>query len=162
MLWSSYVNQFTVYNLRCTTLYVVHLPDPFHLVTGFQRFRNARCICNLFYQPKKQLLGLPINICKITIQLAASQQIGIEYFAVFFQIAKMPLSPYPDMYPVLPPTVSNKASNNCPAIRTTVRYFHQICTFPYSYPPFCNLEFLNFCVCCFDQQFIHSIGIPAC
>ena len=28
--------------------------DPFHLVVGFQRFRNALSICHLLYQPKKK------------------------------------------------------------------------------------------------------------
>ena len=32
----------------------VHPPDPFQLVVGFQRFRNALRICHLLYQPKKK------------------------------------------------------------------------------------------------------------
>lgn len=46
--------------------------------------------------------------------------------------------------PVLLPTVPGKANNSRPAIRTTDRFCHQTCIFPYSYPPFCNLEFLGF------------------
>ena len=42
----------------------VHPPDPFHLVAGFQRFRNALCICHLAYQPKKKFFCLPVNIRK--------------------------------------------------------------------------------------------------
>ena len=54
----------------------VHPPDPFHLVVGFQRFRNALCICRLFYRPKKQFFCLPVNICKIGVQFTAGQQIA--------------------------------------------------------------------------------------
>ena len=43
----------------------VHPPDPFHLVAGFQRFRNALSICHLFYYPKKKRLCLSVNIRKI-------------------------------------------------------------------------------------------------
>lgn len=43
----------------------VHPPDPLHLVAGFQRFRNALCICHLLYQPKKKLLRLSVNIREI-------------------------------------------------------------------------------------------------
>lgn len=43
----------------------VHPPDPFHLVAGFQRFRNALSICHLFYYPKKKRLRLPVNIREI-------------------------------------------------------------------------------------------------
>jgi hypothetical protein len=53
----------------------------------------------------------------------------------------VPISRY---MPVLPPAVSDTASNSRPAIRTIDRFCHQACIFPYSYPPFCNLEFLGF------------------
>lgn len=96
LLFFSCINQLIVCNLRCPISDAVHLPDPFHLVTGFQRFRNALCICNLFYQPKKQLLCLPVNICKLTIQLAAGQQIGVKHPPVLLEISEMSLTPYPD------------------------------------------------------------------
>ena len=51
----------------------VHPPDPFHLVAGFQRFRNALSICHLFYYPKKKRLCLSVNIRKIGVQFAAGQ-----------------------------------------------------------------------------------------
>ena len=45
----------------------VHPPDPFHLVAGFQRFRNALGIRHLFYYPKKKRLCLSVNIREIGI-----------------------------------------------------------------------------------------------
>lgn len=51
----------------------VHPPDPLHLVAGFQRFRNALCICHFFYQPKEMLLRLSVNIRKTGVQFAAGQ-----------------------------------------------------------------------------------------
>ena len=61
-------NQFCIYDLHRSVSDAVHLSDPFHLVAGFQRFRNALCICHLFYQPKKKFLCLQVNICKIGIK----------------------------------------------------------------------------------------------
>ena len=43
----------------------VHPPDPFHLVAGFQRFRNALSICHLFCKPKKKFLCPSVNIREI-------------------------------------------------------------------------------------------------
>lgn len=54
----------------CTVSAGIHPPDPFHLVVGFQRFRNALSICHLFYQPKKKLLCLSVNVRKIGVQFA--------------------------------------------------------------------------------------------
>lgn len=51
----------------------VHPPDPLHLVAGVQHFRNALCICHLFYHPKKKFLCLLVNIRKIGIQFAGGQ-----------------------------------------------------------------------------------------
>lgn len=80
----------------CTVSAGVHPPDPFHLVAGFQRFRNALSICHLFYQPKKKLLRLPVNIRKIGVQFTAGQQVGIVHTVMLLEIAEMPLPPYPD------------------------------------------------------------------
>ena len=56
--------------------------------------RSAIAIC--LVSRSNIFLSLSINIRKIDVQFAACQQIGVEYFAVIFQIAKMTLSPYPD------------------------------------------------------------------
>ena len=80
----------------CTVSAGVHPPDPFHLVAGFQRFRNALSICHLLYQPKKKLLCLSVNVRKIGVQFAAGQQVGIAHTAMLLEIAAMPLPPYPD------------------------------------------------------------------
>ena len=46
------------------------------------------------YQPKEQIFCLLVNIRKITVQLATCEQVGIKHFAVLFEIAQVPLSPY--------------------------------------------------------------------
>ena len=89
-------NQFCIYDLYSSVPDAVHPPDPFHLIVGFQRFRNALCICHLFYQSFEHLLCLPVNICKIGIQFTAGQQISISHTVALSEIAEMPLPPYPD------------------------------------------------------------------
>ena len=50
----------------CTVSAGIHPPDPFHLVVGFQRFRNALRICHLLYQPKKKRrLGITPKTCLV-------------------------------------------------------------------------------------------------
>ena len=56
-------NQFCIYDLHSSVSDAVHLSDPFHLVAGVQRFRNALCICHLFYQPNPQKQGAGILCC---------------------------------------------------------------------------------------------------
>lgn len=80
----------------CTVSAGIHPSDPFHLVVGFQRFRNALSICHLLYQPKKKLLCLSVNIRKMGVQFTAGQQVGISHTAMLLEIAEMPLTPYPD------------------------------------------------------------------
>ena len=86
----------------CTVSAGIHPPDPFHLIAGFQRFRNALCICHLLYQPKKKRrLGITsktaLFCCGSERTLhgeAAAEEIGVRpnlvclwatkrYFAVF-------------------------------------------------------------------------------
>ena len=81
---------------KCSAADIIHPSDPFHLVAGFQRFRNALCICHLFYQPKKKFLCLPVNIRKMGVQFTAGQQVGISHTAMLLEVAEMPLTPYPD------------------------------------------------------------------
>ena len=81
---------------KCSAADIIHPPDPFHLVVGFQRFRNALCICHLLYQPKKKLLCLSVNVRKIGGQFTTCQQVGIAHTAMLLEIAEMPLTPYPD------------------------------------------------------------------
>ena len=75
---------------------IIHPPDPFHLVVGFQRFGNTICICHLLYQPRKKFLCPSVDIRKIGVQFATCQQSGISHTAMLLEIAEMPLSPYPD------------------------------------------------------------------
>ena len=64
----------------CTVSAGIHPPDPFHLVAGFQRFRNALGIRHLFYYPKKKRLRLPVNIREIGVQFAAGQVVVSDQF----------------------------------------------------------------------------------
>jgi len=58
MDWTDWINR----SCGCTVSAGIHPPDPFHLVAGFQRFRNVLGICHLLYQPKKKLLCLSVNV----------------------------------------------------------------------------------------------------
>lgn len=89
-------NQFCIYDLHSSVSDAAHLSDPFHLVAGFQFFRNSLCICRLFCKPKKKFLCLSVNICEIGVHFAAGQQVGIAYTVMLLEIAEVPLSPYSD------------------------------------------------------------------
>jgi len=61
------------YNFYCGISDVVHRPYPFQLMFGFQLFSDTLSPGKLFYQPRKNSFGLPVNIRKISIQFAVSQ-----------------------------------------------------------------------------------------
>lgn len=44
---------------------------------------------HLLYQPKKHIFRLLVNIRKITVQLAACEQAGVNHLAVLFEIAQV-------------------------------------------------------------------------
>ena len=69
MDWTDWINR----SCGCTVSAGIHPPDPFHLVAGVQRFRNALSICLFFYQPKEKLLRLSVNIRKTGVQFATCQ-----------------------------------------------------------------------------------------
>ena len=66
------------------------LPEWFGIPESTENF------CYLFYQPKKKLLCLSVNVRKIGVQFATCQQSGISHTAMLLEIAEMPLPPYPD------------------------------------------------------------------
>ena len=82
-------NQFCIYDLDssgfgCCSSCLTH--SIWSLAFSFSVM--SLCICHLLCKPKKKFLCLSVNIRKIFgVQLAACQQIGIEYLAVAFQIA---------------------------------------------------------------------------
>ena len=106
----------------CTVSAGIHPPDPFHLVVGFQRFRNALSICHLFYQPKKKLLCLSVNVRKIGVQFATCQQSGISHTAMLLEIAEVPLPPCPDWLIFLRLIISDNQVTVC----SSVMYFSVI------------------------------------
>ena len=76
---------------------VVHPLHPQHLIFRFEGFRNALFFGKPLYQPRKQCFCLLIEVCKVIVQLAGSQQLGIQTDLVFADIPQMSLSPYADM-----------------------------------------------------------------
>ena len=50
-----------------------------------------------FTKPREHFLCLPINVGKITVQLAACQQNVVTYPVILLQIPQMPLSQYADI-----------------------------------------------------------------
>ena len=91
------VDDFCVYNFHSLIADTVHPADPFHRIGGFQRLRDAFRFSHLLYQPREHLLCLPVNVSKITVQLADGEQSGIQRLAVALEIASMPLSLDADM-----------------------------------------------------------------
>jgi len=88
-----YTNKIFIHNLHCSITNIIHLLHPQHLLFSFELFRYIFFFRQLFYQPGKHFLCLLVNIRKITVQLAACEQIGVKYLAVLFEVTQMPLSP---------------------------------------------------------------------
>ena len=75
-------NQFTVYKFGSSITDIIHLLDPFHLVGCFEFFGNTFFFGVLFYQPRKELLGLFLCIGKEGMKFSGSEQIVIQNFAM--------------------------------------------------------------------------------
>ena len=69
----------------------VHLPHPRHRVIDFQGLRHALGVCVLFYQPKKEFLGLLLDVCEVPAQRPGGQQVIIQYPVMLLQINSPPL-----------------------------------------------------------------------
>ena len=46
---------------------VIHLSNPLHLIIRFELFGNARTFRHLFYETKKHILSLLVNVREITV-----------------------------------------------------------------------------------------------
>ena len=68
---------------------VVDSADPFHLIFCFELFCYAFLLCHLFYQPKKPIFSLPINIGKVAVQLFTCQQIDVIYPFVLTELPQV-------------------------------------------------------------------------
>ena len=65
---------------------IIHPSNPFHLVVCLELFGHAFTLRHLFYVPKKHILSLFINVCKITVQLTACQQISVSHLVVLLDV----------------------------------------------------------------------------
>mgnify|MGYP005782432725 CR=1 FL=1 len=64
----------------------------------FEGFRYALFFGKLLYQPREHFFCLPVNVSKVTVQIAAGKQRGIQRFVVAFEVSAMPLSPDTNVY----------------------------------------------------------------
>ena len=87
------VNQIAVYNFCGNATDIVHFLHPLHLIFRFERFGYALALCHLFYEPKKHILSLLVEVCEVPVQFSACQQIEIEDLAILLDIPQMSLSP---------------------------------------------------------------------
>jgi len=85
-----------IYNFCCLIADIVHPTNPFHLVFGFEFFGYTFLFGKLFYQPKKHILSLFVDICKVPVQFAFCEQGYIKPFSVRLNKLQMPLSPNAD------------------------------------------------------------------
>lgn len=100
-LLSLSVNYFGIYNLSRSLGSIIHLAHPQHLVGCFELFGAAFFLCESLYKIVVHLLRPFINIGKIFVQLAFSEQVGVENRATSFYIAKVLLSPQADRTAIL-------------------------------------------------------------
>ena len=92
----------------------IHLLYPQHLVFRFDRFRYAFLFGEFFYQPREHFLCLPVNVGKITVQLAACQQNVVTYPVILDTAnAAVPIRRYT---PFFLRAVSGREDRNHPAI----------------------------------------------
>ena len=66
------------------------------MIFRFEGFRNALFFGKLLYQPRKQCFCLLVEVCKVIVQLASSQQLGIQADLVLSDISQVSLSPNAD------------------------------------------------------------------
>ena len=128
----------TVYKLTRNNLHsgvadVVHSPNPQHLVFRFDRFRYVFLFGEFFYQPREHFLCLPVNVGKITVQLAACQQNVATYPVILDTTnAAVPIRRYT---PFFLRAVSGREDRNHPAIHTKARFSRYKCICPFCNPP---------------------------
>ena len=67
-----------------------------HLIFRFETFHNALFFGKLLYQPRKQCFCLLVKVCKVIVQLASSQQLGIQADLVLSDIPQVSLPPNAD------------------------------------------------------------------
>lgn len=52
---------------------------------------HAIGVCVSFYQPKKEFLGLLLDVCEVSVQRPGGQQVIIQYPMMLLQIGSPPL-----------------------------------------------------------------------
>ena len=87
------VNQFFVCDFHCPIPNVVHPLYPQLLILGLELLHDALTDGKLFYQLKKHVFRLLIQIGKITVQLAGDLQLCVHRLLVLSEIPQMPLTP---------------------------------------------------------------------
>ena len=92
------------------------------MIFRFEGFRNALFFGKLLYQPRKQCFCLLVEVCKVIVQLADGQQVGIAYTVMLLEIAEVPLSPYSDWLIFLRLIISDNQVTVC----SSVMYFSVI------------------------------------
>ncbi len=60
-----------IYDFCGSAADVIHPSNPLHLIIRYEFFGHTLTLCHLFYEPKKHILCLFINVYKITVQLTA-------------------------------------------------------------------------------------------
>ena len=86
------VDNLRVHNLHSAGADIVHILHPIQGIFRLELFRDTLCLFHLLYKRFQTLLSLFVNVGKITIQLAACQQIHIQNFMVLFEMPSVPLS----------------------------------------------------------------------
>ena len=76
------MDQFFEDDFFCTVSNIVHPPHPRHLVGGFELFGDIFFFGKVFYQSRKELLGLFFDIGKVGIEFSGSEQIVIQNFVM--------------------------------------------------------------------------------
>ena len=79
------INTFAGHDLFCAVADVVHVPDPCHLVIGFEILGDALALGHLADQKVKHGVGLFVDLGEVGAQLAFSGQLRIDMTLGAFQ-----------------------------------------------------------------------------
>ena len=61
------IDYIVIYDFCGSAADVIHLSNPLHLIIRFELFGNARTFRHLFYETKKHILSLLVNVSEITV-----------------------------------------------------------------------------------------------
>ena len=71
------VNYIVIYDFCGSDADVIHPRKPLYLIARFELLGHILMLCHLFYEPKKHILSLLVDLGKVVIEFSGGEQIGV-------------------------------------------------------------------------------------